>query len=115
MYSQKFIYNFDVPGRTPTGITAGTHGRVFVGQRQEGFAVNLGEIFDLVNLRVSALGVTTPAGAADLTGAANQAGHNASSVKAGSGRDAEPARCSDVLHRAGERHGRSDAQHRRRL
>ncbi|MEO8550839.1 MAG: DUF4331 domain-containing protein, partial [Kofleriaceae bacterium] len=54
------------------GITAGTHGRVFVGQRQEGFAVNLGEIFDLVNLRVSALGVNTPASSADLTGPADQ-------------------------------------------
>jgi Domain of unknown function (DUF4331) len=79
-YSQKFIYNFDVPGCTPTGITAGTHGRVFVGQRQEGFAVNLGEIFDLVNLRVSALGVTTPVASADLTGAANQPGHNATAT-----------------------------------
>ena len=74
-YSQKFVYNFDVPGCTPTGVAAGTHGRVFVGQRKEGFAVNLGEIFDLVNLRVSALGVTTPAASADLTGAADQ-GHN---------------------------------------
>ena len=80
-YSQKFIYNFDVPGCTPTGVAAGTHGRVFVGQRQEAFAVNLGEIFDLVNLRVSALGVVTPAASADLTGAAIQAGHNATATK----------------------------------
>jgi len=71
-YSAKFIYNFDVPGCTPTGVAAGTHGRVFVGQRQEGFAVNLGEVFDLVNFRVSALGINTPATSADLTGAADQ-------------------------------------------
>jgi len=64
--------NFDVPGCTPTGVAAGTHGRVFVGQRQEGFAVNLGEVFDLVNFRVSALGITTPATSADLTGAQDQ-------------------------------------------
>jgi len=62
-------------------VAAGTHGRVFVGQRKEGFAVNLGEIFDLVNLRVSALGVTTPAASADLTGAADQ-GHNTVGNKA---------------------------------
>ncbi|MFT3697075.1 MAG: DUF4331 domain-containing protein [Kofleriaceae bacterium] len=81
-YSNKFIYNFDVPGCTPTGVAAGTHARVFVGQRQEGFAVNLGEIFDLVNLNVSALGATAVgAGAADLTGAANQAGHNSTATK----------------------------------
>lgn len=80
-YSNKFIYDFDVPGCTPTGVGAGTHARVFVGQRQEGFAVNLGEIFDLVNLRVSALGVNTPAASADLTGAANQPGHNSTATK----------------------------------
>jgi hypothetical protein len=40
-YVQDFVYDVAIPG-------CGT-GRVFVGQRQEGFAVNLGEIFDLVN------------------------------------------------------------------
>lgn len=42
-YAGNFIYDISIPGcRTP--------GRVFVGQRKEGFVVNVGEIFDLVNL-----------------------------------------------------------------
>ena len=41
-YANNHIFAIDIPG-------CGT-GRVFVGQRREGFAVNLGEIFDLVNL-----------------------------------------------------------------
>lgn len=49
-YASAHIYDVDIPGcRQP--------GRVFVGQRKEGFAVNLGEIFDLVN--------TNPLGAPD--------------------------------------------------
>jgi len=42
-YADGFIHNTAIPG-----CAAG--GRVFVGQRAESFAVNLGEIFDLVNL-----------------------------------------------------------------
>jgi hypothetical protein len=42
-YANQFIYNVNIPG-------CATQGRVFVGQRAEAFAVNLGEIFDLVNL-----------------------------------------------------------------
>jgi hypothetical protein len=71
-YASQFIYNFDVPGCTPTGVASGTHARVFVGQRAEGFAVNLGQIFDLVNMGVSALGITPQNGQADLTGPADQ-------------------------------------------
>lgn len=71
-YANQFIYNFDVPGCTPTGVGSGTHARVFVGQRAEGFAVNLGQIFDLVNMGVSALGVTPMGNQADLTGPADQ-------------------------------------------
>lgn len=41
-YADQFIYNISLPG------CAGG-GRVFVGQREEAFAVNLGPIFDLVN------------------------------------------------------------------
>jgi hypothetical protein len=41
-YAAQFIYNVTIPG-------CGTAGRVFVGQREDGFAVNLGETFDLVN------------------------------------------------------------------
>jgi hypothetical protein len=42
-YAGNFIYDATVPG-------CSTPGRVFVGQRKEGFVANLGEIFDLVNL-----------------------------------------------------------------
>ncbi len=42
-YAANFVYNVAIPG-------CATQGRVFVGQRKDGFVVNLGEIFDLVNL-----------------------------------------------------------------
>lgn len=42
-YAKKFIYDVNVPGCNQPG-------RVFVGQRKEPFAVNLGKVFDLVNL-----------------------------------------------------------------
>jgi hypothetical protein len=41
-YANSFIHAVNVPG-------CGMPGRVFVGQRKEGFAVNLGPVFDLVN------------------------------------------------------------------
>ena len=41
-YAAQFIYPITIPG-------CATAGRVFVGQRKEGFVANLGEIFDLVN------------------------------------------------------------------
>lgn len=41
-YASKFIYNVNIPG-------CSTAGRVFVGQRAEAFAVNLGSVFDLAN------------------------------------------------------------------
>jgi hypothetical protein len=41
-YARTFLYDVQVPG---CGM-----GRVFVGQRDEPFAVNLGQVFDLVNL-----------------------------------------------------------------
>ena len=41
-YAAKFIYNIRIPG-------CATAGRVFVGQRREGFFVSLGETFDLIN------------------------------------------------------------------
>ncbi len=44
-YAALHIHNITIPG-CPAGAD---QGRVFVGQRQEGFAVNLGPIFDLVN------------------------------------------------------------------
>jgi Domain of unknown function (DUF4331) len=44
-YANQHVQNVSFPG-CPAGKAAG---KVFVGQRQEGFAVNLGPIFDLVN------------------------------------------------------------------
>ncbi len=41
-YANTFRYTVDLPN-------CATDGRVFVGQRKEGFAVNLGEVFDLIN------------------------------------------------------------------
>ena len=51
-YAAKHIYPITIPG-------CATPGRVFVGQRQDPFAVNLGTIFDLVNAPVSV--ITDPA------------------------------------------------------
>jgi hypothetical protein len=48
-YAGQHIRGIDIPGCT---APAGTFPRVFVGQRKEGFGVNLGEIFDLVNIEV---------------------------------------------------------------
>ncbi len=42
-YASKHMYNVSIPG-------CATPGKVFVGQRREGFGVNLGEIFDLINI-----------------------------------------------------------------
>jgi hypothetical protein len=48
-YSASFQYGVNFPG-------CATPGRVFVGQRQEGFVISLGEVFDLVNLDPTAPG-----------------------------------------------------------
>ena len=42
-FADQFIYEVQIPGCDATG-------KVFVGQRAEAFAVNLGQVFDLVNL-----------------------------------------------------------------
>ncbi len=42
-YANKHLYEVSIPGCT-------TKGRVFVGQRKEGFRVNLGEVFDYLNI-----------------------------------------------------------------
>ena len=42
-YASRFIHEIRVPGCTGAG-------RVFVGQRREGFVVNLGQVFDQINL-----------------------------------------------------------------
>ena len=51
-YAAQHIHPVNIPG-------CAVPGRVFVGQRQEGFAVNLGTIFDLVNAPVGV--ITNPA------------------------------------------------------
>ena len=43
-YAASFVHNITIPGCNKPG-------RVFVGQRQDGFVVNLGETFDLVNIK----------------------------------------------------------------
>ena len=50
-YAGKHIHTITIPG-CPAGKD---QGKVFVGQRQEGFAVNLGTIFDLVNAPAAVL------------------------------------------------------------
>ena len=47
-YAKQYVYDINVPGCMANGTQA--TGRVFVGQRREGFVVNLGQIFDQVNL-----------------------------------------------------------------
>lgn len=42
-YAENYVYNVVIPGCSEPG-------RVFAGQRKDGFVVNVGEIFDLVNL-----------------------------------------------------------------
>jgi hypothetical protein len=44
-YAANFVWDVEIPG-----CSGNDQGRVFVGQRKESFAVNLGEIFDLVNI-----------------------------------------------------------------
>ena len=46
-YANSFIHTITIPG-------CSTPGKVFVGQRQDGFVVNLGETFDLVNIKYPA-------------------------------------------------------------
>ena len=47
-YAAKHIYNVNIPGCSMPG-------KLFVGQRKDAFAVNLGTIFDLVNAPVSVI------------------------------------------------------------
>jgi hypothetical protein len=51
-YANKYVYTVNIPGCATTG-------RMFVGQRKDGFVADLGAIFDLVNLN--------PLGARDST------------------------------------------------
>ena len=61
-YASQFIYNVTIP-------SCSTPGKVFVGQRKDPFAVNLGVIFDLIN--VPGVADFTPAEAQFLLNPAN--------------------------------------------
>ncbi|BFN12300.1 MULTISPECIES: DUF4331 domain-containing protein [Marinobacter] len=63
-YANQHIFDIAIPG-------CSSDGRVFVGQRKEAFAVNLGEIFDLVN--------TNPVGPRNGEGAGDLADKNVTS------------------------------------
>ncbi|MDQ3367781.1 MAG: DUF4331 domain-containing protein [Myxococcota bacterium] len=53
LYAASFIHQIDIPGCTPP---ANTTPRLFVGQRREGFSVNVGQIFDTLNLQPAGTG-----------------------------------------------------------
>jgi hypothetical protein len=72
-YAASFVHNITIPG-------CSTPGRVFVGQRQDGFVVNLGETFDLVNYKYP-VEELAPAGENGRQLAPNSlAGYNVSSL-----------------------------------
>jgi hypothetical protein len=62
-YANQYVYTIDIPG------CSGKTGKMFVGQRAESFAVNLGPTFDLVD---APAGIVTGASAA---GCPNAGGH----------------------------------------
>jgi hypothetical protein len=47
-YASKHVYTINIPG-------CGTPARMFVGQRKDSFVVNLGETFDLINIKAPAV------------------------------------------------------------
>ena len=72
-YAASFIRSIMIPG-------CNTPGRVFVGQRQDGFVVNLGETFDLVNIKYPVTELA-PAGTNARQLAPNSlAGYNVTSI-----------------------------------
>ena len=72
-YAASFIRTITIPGCSAPG-------RVFVGQRQDGFVVNLGETFDLVNIKYPATELA-PAGSNGRNLAPNSlAGYNVTSI-----------------------------------
>jgi Domain of unknown function (DUF4331) len=72
-YAASFIHNINIPGCSALG-------KVFVGQRQDGFVVNLGETFDLVNIKYP-VEELAPAGTNARNLAPNSlAGYNVTSI-----------------------------------
>jgi Domain of unknown function (DUF4331) len=72
-YASSYVYNVSIPGCSKPG-------RVFVGQRADPFVVNLGETFDLVNIKYPVTELA-PAGANARNLAPNSlAGYNVTSL-----------------------------------
>jgi hypothetical protein len=72
-YAANFVRPITIPG-------CSTPGRIFVGQRQDGFVVNLGETFDLVNIKYPVTQLA-PAGTNGRNLAPNSlAGYNVTSI-----------------------------------
>jgi hypothetical protein len=72
-YAGNFIHGITIPGCSMPG-------RVFVGQRRDGFVVNLGETFDLVNIKYPVTQLA-PAGSNGRNLAPNSlAGYNVTSI-----------------------------------
>lgn len=65
-YAAQHIYNVNIPGCSGAG-------RLFVGQRKDPFQVNLGEIFDLINIPTARV-VGDPAGGQSTTAKLNITG-----------------------------------------
>ena len=74
-YAAAYIHTITIPGCSQPG-------RVFVGQRQDGFVVNLGETFDLVNIKYPAeeLGPGGVGGGARNLAPNSLAGYNVTSI-----------------------------------
>jgi hypothetical protein len=72
-YANTFIHSITIPGCT-------TPGKVFVGQRADGFVVNLGETFDLVNIKYPATQLYTGGGNARNLAPNSLANYNVTSL-----------------------------------
>jgi Domain of unknown function (DUF4331) len=72
-YAGSFIHSITIPGCT-------TPGKVFVGQRADGFVVNLGETFDLVNIKYPATQLYTGGGNARNLAPNSLANYNVTSL-----------------------------------
>jgi hypothetical protein len=70
-YAAKHVYQVNIPG-------CGTPARMFVGQRKDPFVVNLGETFDLINIKAPA---TEFAAGAERAAKDDLAGKNVTSIE----------------------------------
>jgi len=73
-YAGTFIHNITIPGCNKPG-------RVFVGQRKDPFVVNLGETFDLVNIRYPVQELAPPGVNARQLAPNSLAGYNVTSLE----------------------------------